>query len=136
VIWNKAAESISGYTKEEVVGHGEIWEWSNPDDKHREEMFAKATAIIEKHEMLEDFETTIQRKDGKKRNMSWHSRNLMNDQGIPIGSIALGRDVTERKRTQEALRENEEKFSRLKKMESLGLLAGGVAHDLTMFFPG
>jgi len=136
VIWNKAAESISGYSKEEVVGHGRIWEWSYPDDKYREEMFAKATAIIEKHEVLEDFETTIHRKDGKKRDMSWHSRNLLNDQGKPIGSIALGRDVTERKRAQEALRVNEEKFARLKKMESLGLLAGGVAHDLNNVLSG
>jgi nitrogen-specific signal transduction histidine kinase len=45
-------------------------------------------------------------------------------------------DLSEVKRAHEALRENEEKITRLKKMESLGLLAGGVAHDLNNVLSG
>jgi len=44
--------------------------------------------------------------------------------------LAVMRDMTERKREEAARLENEKKMARLKKMESLGLLAGGVAHDL------
>jgi len=44
--------------------------------------------------------------------------------------LAIMRDMTERKREEEARLENEKKLARLKKMESLGLMAGGVAHDL------
>ncbi len=50
--------------------------------------------------------------------------------------LAIIRDVTEKKRREEALRENEKKLARLKKMESLGLLAGGVAHDLNNVLSG
>jgi PAS domain S-box-containing protein len=50
--------------------------------------------------------------------------------------LAVMRDVTERKREEEVLRENEKKLARLKKMESLGLLAGGVAHDLNNVLSG
>ena len=50
--------------------------------------------------------------------------------------LAVMRDVTERIRKEETLRESEEKISRLKKMESLGLLAGGVAHDLNNVLSG
>ena len=50
--------------------------------------------------------------------------------------LAIMRDMTERKREEEALRENEKKLARLKKMESLGLLAGGVAHDLNNVLSG
>ena len=45
-------------------------------------------------------------------------------------------DITERKRAEDALRESQEKVERLKKMESLGLLAGGVAHDLNNVLSG
>ena len=44
--------------------------------------------------------------------------------------LAVLRDVTERIREEITLKEKEEKIARLRKMESLGLLAGGVAHDL------
>ncbi len=45
-------------------------------------------------------------------------------------------DITERKRAENELRESQEKIERLKKMESLGLLAGGVAHDLNNVLSG
>jgi PAS domain S-box-containing protein len=45
-------------------------------------------------------------------------------------------DISKRKRAEEALRDNQEKLARLKKMESLGLLAGGVAHDLNNVLSG
>ena len=50
--------------------------------------------------------------------------------------LAILRDITEKIRKEEALKESEEKLARLKKMESLGLLAGGVAHDLNNVLSG
>lgn len=44
--------------------------------------------------------------------------------------LAIMRDMTERRREEATRLENEKKIARLKKTESLGLLAGGVAHDL------
>jgi PAS domain S-box-containing protein len=50
--------------------------------------------------------------------------------------LAVVRDITERIREEEALRQSEAKLVRLRKMESLGLLAGGVAHDLNNVLSG
>jgi len=54
----------------------------------------------------------------------------------PIGFCGVNRDVTEKKQVEDALRKSKEKLIRSRKMESLGLLAGGVAHDLNNVLSG
>ncbi len=110
VIWNKAAEGISGYSRDEIMGNGMIWGLLYPEPEYREEITRKAAAIIEQGEVVENFETTIQRKDGQKRTISWHSQNLTDERGKPIGSIAIGRDITERKEAIEAMRRAREEL--------------------------
>jgi two-component system cell cycle sensor histidine kinase/response regulator CckA len=102
VLWNKAAEEMSGYSREEVTGHGQIWQWLYPDEKYRDKVVADAMAIIKSGRGEQDAETTIRRKDGQTRVISWNSRPLVDETGSPAGSIALGRDITEHKRAEEA----------------------------------
>ena len=103
LVWNKAAEAISGYRREEVVGHDRIWEWLYPDEIYRKQVFERAKAVIEGKESYKDDETTIRAKDGQARIISWNERTLLDEKGEPIGSIALGRDVSERKQIEERL---------------------------------
>ncbi len=91
LVWNKAAEEISGYSRHEVVGHDKVWEWLYPDEEYRTEIMAGAANTIGRKE----FETTIRCKDGHTRIISWNSRKLADEKGELIGRIVIGRDVTE-----------------------------------------
>jgi len=110
LVWNKAAEEISGYLREEVVGHNKIWEWSYPHEEYRKELTAHTKAIIRDGKVREGFETTIRCKDGSSKVILWNERRLLDTKGIPVGSIAVALNITERKQAEEALRESEERF--------------------------
>ena len=121
ILWNEAAEKMSGYSAAEVIGHDKIWSWLYPDEQYRKKITTKVNAIIKEGEVAEDFETKIACKDGKIKFISWHSRNLANPQGKIIGSVALGRDITERKQAIKAIQENENRFRELFNRMSSGV---------------
>jgi PAS domain S-box-containing protein len=102
-LWNRAAELISGYSREEVIGNRKIWEWLYPDPEHRAEYLRKAKEIIEKGARPENYETILRCKDGTLKTISWYPNNIVDEKGTPIGSITVGIDVTEQKRMAQEL---------------------------------
>jgi len=108
VIWNKAAEAISGYSREDVAGAGKIWELLYPDEAYRKEVVARFSETVEAGGALEDSETTIRGKDGETRVISWNSRGLRDDKDRLLGSVSIGRDITEKKSAEAALRRSDE----------------------------
>jgi PAS domain S-box-containing protein len=127
-LWNNAAELISGYSREEVIGHKKIWEWLYPDPQYCTEIFAHQRKAIEHRESaFQNFETVIRCKNGAIKTISWHSNNIVDEKEEPVGSIAMGIDVTELK---EAEKELKAAMKRLGIMnEKLRVVGGLTRHD-------
>ncbi len=109
--WNLAAERISGYSREEVLGHAKIWKWLYPDPEYRAKMIDDVTKVLLRNERVENFETVIRLKDGGKRVISWHSSNFVDKNGKILGGIGIGVDITEKKEAENALEESKRRLA-------------------------
>jgi len=103
ILWNKAAEAISGYSREEVVGHDKIWQWLYPDEAYRREVTERVASTLADGTVEDVLETTIRCKDGENRIIAWNQKNLVNVKGDLIGSVVLGRDITQQKDAEERI---------------------------------
>ncbi len=61
---------------------------------------------------------------------------LTDGQGTFFGSVHIARDITEQKKIESERIATEEKLQKAEKMEAIGLMAGGVAHDLNNILSG
>ncbi|PSB57315.1 histidine kinase, partial [filamentous cyanobacterium CCP1] len=99
---NPAFERVLGYSNRELMAYPCL-HFVHPEDR------AATHAVLgnlAKGEMILDFENRYRRKDGLYRWISWRAFPINNEGLI----YAIGRDVTEQKLAQEALRQSEERF--------------------------
>ena len=107
--WNAGAERIFGYTAAEAVGRPITL--IIPPERHDEE--PAILARLRRGERVEHFETVRVAKDGRRLDISLTISPVRDADGHVIGASKVARDITDRKRADARVREQEQRTHRI-----------------------
>lgn len=127
--WNPAAERIFGYTAQETLGQSVLA--LIPPDRQDEE--ARILARIERGERIDHLETVRVAKDGRRLDVALSVSPIRDRAGQVVGAAKILRDVTERRRTEAALREQEARYRSIVENAPVVLFALDAAGTITLF---
>ena len=105
--WNLGAERLFGYTAAEAIG--QPVSMLIPAERLDEE--PRILERIRRGECIEQYETVRRRKDGTLLDISLTVSPIVDTQGRVVGASKIARDITEPKRVEQKLRENQERLS-------------------------
>jgi PAS domain S-box-containing protein len=115
--WNQSAERLYGWTAEEAVGRTALELIYHDTTAPR----AALKVLMAEGEWVGEIQQFT--KDGKPLTVEGRWSLVRDEQGRPKSVLAINTDITERKKI-------EAQYLRAQRMESIGTLAGGIAHDL------
>jgi PAS domain S-box-containing protein len=118
--WNKSAERLYGWTAEEAIGKNasELLYKDKEDSLHQIEA---RKSVVEKGEWSGELYHVT--KDGSEIIVESRWTLMYDNKGKPKSILVINTDITGKKKL-------EEQFLRAQRMESIGTLAGGIAHDI------
>ncbi len=122
--WNGGAERIYGYTAEEALGQSIAM--LAPGDRHDD--FAEIMRRVTQGEHIEHYETRRRRKDGRLIDISLSMSPIRDAEGRIIGLSSVARDVTERKKAEQEMKQAREKAETASRQQSRFL--ANMSHEL------
>ncbi|MCF7976899.1 MAG: PAS domain S-box protein [Chromatiaceae bacterium] len=117
--WNTAAETLSGLSAADVSGRwfAQLCAEEDIDEASR------VLAQIQAGSQSQRAEWRLTTVAGQSLLVSWVFSAMRDDYGEMIGMVAVGRDLTERRELEMHLRQSQ-------KLAALGVMAGGIAHEI------
>lgn len=126
ISWNAGAERLYGYRAEEAVGRSILF--LVPEDRRGE--LADIFKRITRGERVDHLETVRLRKDGSSVFVSVTVSPIKDSDRRVVGTSAIVRDITERKRTEENARRHQAEVTHVARLSTVGEMASGIAHEL------
>ena len=131
--WNKGAERLFGYTEAEMLGS--LATRLRPPDLPEDEQVGIVAWVLAGRAVM-GHETTRLTKSGKRIPVSVTAAHMLASDGHIIGVSAIFHDLRPRLRAEAQLRESQEALRNAQKLEAIGRLAAGVAHDFNNILQG
>jgi PAS domain S-box-containing protein len=125
-LWNPMAEQVFGYPAAEALG------------RHADDLIVPEEARPAVHAAWERLLTGAQTahsvngnrtREGRSIVCEWFNTPLRDARGAATGVLSMVTDITERVSAEQERQRLQEQLLQSQKMEAIGLLAGGVAHD-------
>jgi PAS domain S-box-containing protein len=136
IFFNAFAQRFFGYTEEEIIGKNAaniILPSLGPNQLNFKTLSKSLQADPERPLVSENQTET---RSGEKVWIAWTYKPIFNDTRQFIEILCIGNDITELKWASREKDELQTQLQRAQKMEAIGTLAGGVAHDLNNILSG
>jgi len=134
--FNEFAQRFFGYSEKELIGKNAehiILPASDPNLLSFRKLISALRNDPTQH-MVSENKTKI--RSHKDVWIAWTKKPIFNDTGHFTEILCIGNDITELKRSSQEKEELRAQLQRAQKMEAIGTLAGGVAHDLNNILSG
>jgi len=129
---NKEAQRINGITEEQHYGlgisHGKLvnpekltWQMLYPDGSPWKVQSAPLPVAMSQGKVTKNAEMIVRRADGTECTILCNAAPIYNEHGEIMGGVVVYPDITARKKAKQALKESEEKYSKLTQVSPVGI---------------
>jgi len=133
---NTYAKELYGYEEHEMIGREVLGFLMPPIDAKGNDFSLVFADFLENPDDYRQLINMNILKNGESVWISWSNKAIFDKDGNLSEILCVGSDITQRKMAEEEKARLEMQLQRSQKMEAIGMLAGGVAHDLNNILSG